>query len=207
MLTHDSLVKRKYFKHLQIPGMQSTSPPPPPPYASKHTIIAAPPAVSNRSPLSPTAGKVLSPDPTSPGHRVSTALNITFSSPPPTEANRRDVFIGDSNTRRYTVQRVTNQLPVSSSQVNSSGGSSSSNSSGFNSATSGSNPPADWKHGICAECGGRITNVATACQALGCFYHDKCFVCCCCREFFFLFSYFPLFLNVCHYLTIIILYD
>lgn len=36
--------------------------------------------------------------------------------------------------------------------------------------------------GICAECGGRITNVATACQALGCFYHDKCFVCCCCQR-------------------------
>ncbi|VUZ44231.1 unnamed protein product [Hymenolepis diminuta] len=36
--------------------------------------------------------------------------------------------------------------------------------------------------GICAECSGRITNVTTACQALGCFYHDKCFICCCCQR-------------------------
>lgn len=122
--------------------MQSTSPPPPPPYASKHTIIAAPPAVSNRLPLSPTTtGKVLPPDPTSPGHRVSTALNITFSSPPPIETNQREVIFGDSSIRRHTVQRVMNQPPLSSSQLNS--GSSSS----VNSATSGSNPATDWKYG------------------------------------------------------------
>uniref|UniRef100_A0A0X3PQ33 Wilms tumor protein 1-interacting protein n=1 Tax=Schistocephalus solidus TaxID=70667 RepID=A0A0X3PQ33_SCHSO len=36
--------------------------------------------------------------------------------------------------------------------------------------------------GLCAECDSRITNWASACQALGCIYHNDCFVCCCCRR-------------------------
>ncbi|VEL24085.1 unnamed protein product [Protopolystoma xenopodis] len=36
--------------------------------------------------------------------------------------------------------------------------------------------------GICAECGLRITSVAEACQAMGCLYHNNCFICCCCSK-------------------------
>ncbi|KAM7532521.1 hypothetical protein Aperf_G00000132239 [Anoplocephala perfoliata] len=60
----------------------------------------------------------------------------------------------------------------------SSAGSSATSGGGVSASIAASTPSL----GICAECGGRITNVATACQALGCFYHDKCFVCCCCQR-------------------------
>ncbi|KAL5969948.1 Wilm tumor protein 1-interacting protein, partial [Taenia solium] len=149
------------------PGMQSTSPPPPPPYASKHTIIAAPPAVSNRSGLtsllSPTS-KSPSPDPS--GHRVSTALNITFSPPPASDGNSGFVL---EQPRRHVVQRVSTPPPP---PVNTS-----SPAASIVNAT-----PTEWKPGICSKCGTRITNVATACQALGCFYHDKCFNCSICHR-------------------------
>ncbi|KAL3312762.1 hypothetical protein Ciccas_008640 [Cichlidogyrus casuarinus] len=36
--------------------------------------------------------------------------------------------------------------------------------------------------GNCAECGLRITSLADACEAMGCIYHNSCFVCCCCRR-------------------------
>ncbi|EUB56839.1 Wilms tumor protein 1-interacting protein [Echinococcus granulosus] len=229
--------------------MQSTSPPPPPPYASKHTIIAAPPAVSNRSgvtPLLSPTSKSPSPDPS--GHRVSTALNITFSPPPASDGNCAFEF---AQPRRHVVQRVSTPP---SPPVNTSGSS--------QAALTVSVTPAEWKPGrlihhrtlslaysryrcrlmtwllpmnnlgnthflvhvclfppstsdalhhhpvvlrrspssatatsnpstssysyptlgICSKCGSRITNVATACQALGCFYHDKCFDCCICQR-------------------------
>ncbi|VDM18107.1 unnamed protein product [Hydatigera taeniaeformis] len=89
--------------------MQSTSPPPPPPYASKHTIIAAPPAVSSRSSLtsllSPTS-KSPSPDPS--GHRVSTALNITFSPPPASDGSCGFTL---EQPRHHVVQRVSTPPP------------------------------------------------------------------------------------------------
>uniref|UniRef100_A0A5K3F7N9 LIM zinc-binding domain-containing protein n=1 Tax=Mesocestoides corti TaxID=53468 RepID=A0A5K3F7N9_MESCO len=167
--------------------MRSPTPPPPPPYAAKHTIIAAPPAVSNRTPAtSPPSlvGKLPSLDPA--GHRVSTALNITFSptpsfassssSPARKSPSRPDTFgqvgggggfsVSAEVPRRHTVQRISSSSASIATPAT---------------ASHGTAPP-EWKPGVCSKCGARITNAASACQAMGCLYHDFCFVCCCCQR-------------------------
>lgn len=159
--------------------MKSRTPPPPPPYASKHTIIAAPPAVSARTPSS--AGTPTSPFPptvssplfnatttttvsraetphfsASSGFgggqpRVSSALNITFQTPPSSpplhvEANTRNDkntttnlqgFFDQTTPRRHAVQKVGNPLNGSVDCTPS------------NSATIGSSSgTTDWKPGM-----------------------------------------------------------
>ncbi|VDD75382.1 unnamed protein product [Mesocestoides corti] len=230
--------------------MRSPTPPPPPPYAAKHTIIAAPPAVSNRTPAtSPPSlvGKLPSLDPA--GHRVSTALNITFSptpsfassssSPARKSPSRPDTFgqvgggggfsVSAEVPRRHTVQRISSSSASIATPATASHGtappewkpgeavkhqgemlSSDAHRTRLSSTPASLSPPSDVLHhhpvllrrashlsssassssspspaaaiGVCSKCGARITNAASACQAMGCLYHDFCFVCCCCRK-------------------------
>ncbi|KAL7056496.1 hypothetical protein AAHC03_020723 [Spirometra sp. Aus1] len=167
--------------------------PSPPPYAARHTIVNL---GNTRQPMS----KPTSPpaDPLE-GSRTLSSLNIVFS-PPSTPGTGTGVGAWPKRTPSSLPSAYSLQAHFEKQSKDSASGPPLARcSSGHQEVlqiyrsgpekTSAQNPlqptvplSTDLNAGLCAECDTRITNLAAACQALGCIYHNDCFVCCCCRE-------------------------
>uniref|UniRef100_A0A0X3NW29 LIM domain-containing protein ajuba n=1 Tax=Schistocephalus solidus TaxID=70667 RepID=A0A0X3NW29_SCHSO len=162
--------------------------PSPPPYAARHTIVNVGTTKLASPPADPLEGSrtlsslniVFSPPPSlgrgtaasSGSKRVPSPLSPTYSLQSHFDKQSKGTTVGPPLTRSSSGHHEVLQIYRSGPEK-----------------TSIQNPiqpkvptSTDLNAGLCAECDSRITNWASACQALGCIYHNDCFVCCCCRR-------------------------